>query len=115
MSATTEEHPVRRLRIAGCQRITSGAGKDGRPWTLYAVEAFDQHGKRILEALRSFEELDAGAVDVFRVERREHERYGTSFVLRRARGRLVDRVEQLEAQLADHEHRLERLEAAPPY
>lgn len=115
MTATTTA-PTRRLKIISCQQITTGPGKDGRPdWTLYAVDAFDRHGKRVVEELRSFDPLEPGKEDEFAVERRDHERYGTSFLLKRVRGKVGDRVAELERQVAGHEKRIAELEAAPPY
>jgi hypothetical protein len=99
--------PTRRLKIAGCREVTRGSGKDGKPWVLYSVEAFDQHGKRILEELRSFEELAPGE-DTFTIERRESEQHGTSYSLKRVRRKVSDRLDELERRVA-------ALEAAPPY
>jgi hypothetical protein len=52
-----------------------------------------EHGKQFLEELRSFEPVEAGITGEFTTERRTHEKYGTSFLLKRQRGPTADRLD----------------------
>lgn len=113
-AAAAQAAPTRRLTVTACSLLAEGQSGD-RPWKLFRVAAHDCHGRPVEYELRSFEELTPGLTDDFQIVRRTDERYGTSYTLKRRRGRLNDRVTQLEHQVSDHEHRLARLESAPPY
>lgn len=112
--ATATSQPTRRLQVTACELITSGVTND-RQWRLYRIQAVDRQGRPIDQKLTSFDELQPGLVDDFIVTPKVSDRYGVSYQLRRRRGQLGGRVDQLEQQAADHEKRLAALEASPPF
>jgi hypothetical protein len=106
--------PTRRLTISSCEEIAEGASNDGRPWALYRVKANDMRGQAIGVELRSFDRLEPGSSEEFIVERRESDR-GVSYTLKKPRAPVGHRVAELERQTADHEVRISRMEATPPF
>lgn len=87
------------LEIVMCSEARRGVSqKTGREWTLFKVQANDEHGSPIGEELQSFEDLPLGRGE-FEVERRDHPQYGTSFTVK-APSPLMRRLDELEARVA---------------
>lgn len=64
-----------------CEPLSKFKNKNNVDTTIYKVEATDEHGGAIDEELRSFQSLEIGQPQSFRVERYEHEEYGVSYTL----------------------------------
>jgi hypothetical protein len=74
---------TRRINVLSAAEVHSGE-TNGKPWALYEIVATTEGGEPIDLKLKSFERLD-GVVEV-EVEKQEHEKYGTSYLLKRAGG-----------------------------
>lgn len=72
---------VKTLIPVDCQKLSSFKNSNNVDTTLYKVEATDEHGGMIDEELRSFQELETGVPQEFRIERYEHPQHGVSYTL----------------------------------
>lgn len=96
---------TRTINVLSTKVLHEGVGPKG-PYTLRSVEATDQDGNPIPEALKTFADLRPGEVEVD-VERQEHEQYGVSYLLKptqRSSGgsdvaELRVRIERLESEV----------------
>lgn len=75
---------VKKMRVITTSVVKQGTSDSGKSWTLYEVTAVDENGAPIEQKLKSFEDLQ-GDVEV-EVEVQHHEKYGTSYMLKRAGG-----------------------------
>lgn len=110
------------IHVISTSVIREGEGAKGH-WALSEVTATTPTGEPILEQLKTFDHLQVGPVEV-EVEKQEHEKYGTSYMLRRAGGSrgggassgggsgLAQQVAELRKRVEILEHRLGQL-AAP--
>jgi len=78
--------------------------------TLYEVNAVDQHGQPVEEALRAFTELPIGKAMEFEVSRYDHPRHGISWTVQKPRENTAQRVADLEDRVKDIEDRLGAVE-----
>lgn len=76
---------TRKINVINANPVRSGPNANGGTWTLYEIDATDPEGSPIDLKLKSFDQLD-GEVEV-EVEKQEHEKYGTSYMLRPAGSR----------------------------
>jgi hypothetical protein len=92
---------TRKVIVREVAPIKSGTGPRGS-WTLYRVMAADEHGEVITAPLTSFEELPTGELIDVAIEPRTHERFGTTYTLKRPRAgeSLRARVDELEQRVA---------------
>jgi hypothetical protein len=74
---------TRKINVVSSRELHSGE-TNGKPWSIYEIVATTEGGEPIDLTLKSFEQLD-GLVDV-EVERQDHEKYGTSYMLKRVGG-----------------------------
>jgi len=105
---------ARRVIVTGLEELTRGRGDHG-DWTLYKVAATSPEGVTIGVDLRSFQRLPIGRVIDVEVERREHERYGTTYTLKRPKAspaRLQEQLDEHEQLLGALAERVDRVEAA---
>jgi len=80
--------------------------------TLYEVEAVDENGEVVEDALRSFAELPLGEAVEYDVSRYEHPRHGVSWTVQKPRENTSRRVSDLEKRVQDLEDRLSAVERA---
>lgn len=74
---------TRRLTVTACSPIHTGTGKSGKPYTIYEVFAVDEAGQTVEAKLRSFDPLELNKLVEYDIERREDNRHGTSYTLKR--------------------------------
>jgi hypothetical protein len=102
-----EKTPTRTINVIEAAPVKHGTSANGKDWTLYEITATAVDGTPIDEKLKSFEQLAGDNVEV-EIERQEHEKYGVSYMLKRAGSKspgarlgpkvdeIRDRVEELE-------------------
>lgn len=101
---------VRDLVITHCEEVAHGT-TNGKPWHLWKVKANRADtGAPVEQPLRSFVELAKGERAEFKVEPREDDQHGKTYlltpkresqrVLKQRTDRLEERVEELETQVA---------------
>lgn len=101
---------TRTLTITALDEISSGISKNDQPWTLWRVTAIDAASNPINAEIKTFQTLPIGEQLTVEVERQDHEKYGTSYLLRSPThdasssstlpdrlARLEERVDALEA------------------
>jgi hypothetical protein len=107
----SQQNPVRKLTITGCKDVYHGTNNKGNDYTIFEVQAVDEHGQPVQETLKSFEVLEIGLVADFEVERYDGGQHGVSYTLKRQREKLGPRVQRLEEQVIPIlERRVEHLE-----
>lgn len=102
--------PVRALTITGCKKVYTGKNKDGDEYSIYKVQATDEHGQVINQDLRSFEDLEIGYRGRFKVERYDGGDRGISYTLKQVREKLGPRVRKIEEEMPKLKRRIEHLE-----
>jgi hypothetical protein len=93
----------RRLRITAVSDGRPFTRKDGGEGRVYELTAEAEDGQVVTERLISFSPLALGELQNFEVERREHDQFGTSYIVKEPRGSLARRVADLERRVADLE------------
>ena len=109
MADSKKPLPRRRLRVTKLEKV--GEVKNGKNAgnPIYAVSAVKEDGSPVEQELRSFAELPIGEVVEYALSRYEHEKYGVTFTLyppKESRGKLTERVTELEKRVATLESRL---------
>lgn len=99
MSQQQQQSPVRKLTITGCKDVYHGTNNKGNDYTIYEVQATDEHGQVVQQTLKSFEQLDIGLSAEFTVEKYDGGQHGISYTIKRQREKLGPRVEKLEEQV----------------
>src|SRR5438067_5052081 len=98
----------RRLTVTGQREVYHGV-KNDREYTIYEVDAVDAQGQPITEKLKCFERLPEGEPIEVSVARRETEKYGVEYTLKRPKG---SQQQEVISRLDDHEERLRTIEGA---
>jgi hypothetical protein len=99
---------TRKINVISSRPLHSGE-TNGKPWSIYEIVATTPEGEPIDLTLKSFDQLD-GLVEV-EVEKQEHEKYGTSYMLKRAGGGGQSAGARLGPKVDELRDRLERLES----
>lgn len=77
------------LEVLMCSEERRGVSpKNGQEWVIYKVQANDEMGVAITEKLQSFSDLPVGRGE-YEVERRDHEKFGTSYTVKDPNARRV--------------------------
>ena len=74
---------TRRLTVTACDPIYTGTNRKGNPYTIYEVFAVDESGTPVEAKLRAFDLLDLNRLVDYDIEKREDERHGTSYTLKK--------------------------------
>lgn len=99
---------TRKINVVDAVEINSGTSDSGREWKLYEITATTLEGEPIELKLKSFDRL-SGEVEV-EVEKQEHEKYGTSYMLKRAGAKGGNPGARLGPKVDELRGRVERLE-----
>lgn len=73
----------RKLTVTSCNALRSGVGKNDKPWTMYEVFAVDEGGAPVEAKLRSFDPLKLNELVEYEITKREDQRHGTSYTLKK--------------------------------
>lgn len=102
----------RTIIVTGANEIKTGTSSKGGKWTLTGIDATTESGDPIDLKMKTFDNLPQGQPIEVEIEKQEHDKYGTSYLLKRPKkegsgnglGGAVDdlreRVEVLEAKVA---------------
>jgi hypothetical protein len=113
-SPPKDDKKVTRLKIETCTVGYSGVTKNERkePFTIYEITAHRMDGSKVQETLRSFEDLPLGEPVELTVTPFPSEKYGMSYTLAlKNKVGNTQRLNELQAQVADLSERLQRVEA----
>ncbi len=90
--------------------IASGDGEHG-PWEIKEIKALNAAGAPINETLKTFADVTPllGKLEEFYVERQDHEKYGTSFLVSPKTSGLQLKVQVLEGRVDALEQRVAQL------
>lgn len=105
---------MKKITVIDSTVVKRGTSEAGKEWALREIVAVDENGAPIEEKLKSFDDLQ-GAVEV-EVERVEHEKFGTSFMLKLPRSpspgaRLGPKVDDIRGRVEMLEKRVDQLVA----
>lgn len=109
------EVTTRKLIVVSTSVVKEGSGPKGA-WALSEVTATDEHGRPVEQKLKTFEKgLKRGEPIEFEIEKQTHEKYGTSFLLKLAKGSggggLGPKVDELRERVTALEETVQRLDA----
>jgi len=103
--------PTRVLEVLMCSEERRGVSqKNGQEWVIYKVQANDENGQPISEKLQSFSDLPVGRGE-YEIERRDHEKFGTSYTVKDPNARRVPPPPARFATLEMHEALQARVDA----
>lgn len=104
----------RRIIVKQCRLVTSGTGRNQKPYSIFELEATREDHTPIPEdmKLRAFEELPVGVPLDVTVERYDSEKYGPSYTVKLkggGQGSPQSQISALAQRLADAEEKIARL------
>lgn len=73
----------RKLMVTSCNPLRSGTNAKGDTWTMYEVFAVDEAGATVEAKLRAFDPLKLNELVEYEITRRDDQRHGTSYTLKK--------------------------------